>query len=80
MPQGHPPESPGFCAPLRLILVSSPPVTQKTMLFSLALASSLIASVAAHATFQELWINGVDQGMLHVSWLTFLDAANSLHC
>ena len=32
------------------------------MIFSLAVASSLIASVAAHATFQELWINNVDQG------------------
>lgn len=25
-------------------------------------AAALIASVAAHATFQEMWINGVDQG------------------
>ncbi|THG95085.1 hypothetical protein EW026_g6504 [Hermanssonia centrifuga] len=32
------------------------------MLFSLAVASAFIASVAGHATFQELWINGVDQG------------------
>ncbi|KAI0326129.1 glycoside hydrolase family 61 protein [Cubamyces sp. BRFM 1775] len=32
------------------------------MLAKLVLAASLAASVAAHATFQELWINGVDQG------------------
>ncbi len=32
------------------------------MLFSIATALSLVASVSAHATFQELWVNGVDQG------------------
>ena len=32
------------------------------MLFSTVFVSSLVASVTAHATFQELWINGVDQG------------------
>ena len=32
------------------------------MLSYVAFLTSLVASVAAHATFQELWINGVDQG------------------
>ncbi|RPD54907.1 glycoside hydrolase family 61 protein [Lentinus tigrinus ALCF2SS1-7] len=32
------------------------------MLVKFAVAASLVASAAAHATFQELWINGVDQG------------------
>ncbi|TFK92483.1 lytic polysaccharide monooxygenase [Polyporus arcularius HHB13444] len=32
------------------------------MFVKLAVAASLVASVAAHATFQELWVNGVDQG------------------
>ncbi|OBZ67851.1 putative endo-beta-1,4-glucanase D [Grifola frondosa] len=32
------------------------------MLAKLAITASLIASAAAHATFQEMWINGVDQG------------------
>ncbi|KAI0346656.1 hypothetical protein BDW22DRAFT_790232 [Trametopsis cervina] len=32
------------------------------MIFSLAFAASLIASVSAHATFQAMWVNGVDQG------------------
>jgi len=32
------------------------------MLFSVAFFASVIASVAAHATFQEMWVNGVDQG------------------
>ncbi|KZT43365.1 hypothetical protein SISSUDRAFT_1057768 [Sistotremastrum suecicum HHB10207 ss-3] len=32
------------------------------MLFYSAVIAASIASVAAHATFQELWINGVDQG------------------
>ncbi|KAI0641488.1 glycoside hydrolase family 61 protein [Trametes meyenii] len=32
------------------------------MLAKLVVAASLAASVAAHATFQEMWINGVDQG------------------
>ncbi|KAI0073774.1 glycoside hydrolase family 61 protein [Panus rudis PR-1116 ss-1] len=31
-------------------------------MFKLLSLACLIASVAAHATFQELWINGVDQG------------------
>lgn len=29
---------------------------------SLAFAASLVASAVGHATFQELWVNGVDQG------------------
>jgi len=32
------------------------------MFVSLAFIASVIASAAAHATFQELWINGVDAG------------------
>ena len=32
------------------------------MLVKFAVAASLVACAAAHATFQELWINGVDQG------------------
>ncbi|EKM57567.1 glycoside hydrolase family 61 protein [Phanerochaete carnosa HHB-10118-sp] len=32
------------------------------MRLSIAFAASLIAGAAAHATWQELWINGVDQG------------------
>ncbi|EJC98672.1 glycoside hydrolase family 61 protein [Fomitiporia mediterranea MF3/22] len=32
------------------------------MLFSAALLASVVASVSAHATFQEMWVNGVDQG------------------
>ena len=32
------------------------------MFAKLAIAASLIGGAAAHATFQELWINGVDQG------------------
>ncbi|GJE85147.1 glycoside hydrolase family 61 protein [Phanerochaete sordida] len=32
------------------------------MRLSIAFAASLIAGAAAHATFQELWVNGVDQG------------------
>ncbi|KAM5543457.1 hypothetical protein V8D89_002708 [Ganoderma adspersum] len=32
------------------------------MFKKLAVAVTLVASVAAHATFQELWVNGVDQG------------------
>ena len=32
------------------------------MFVKLAVAASLVVSAAAHATFQELWINGVDQG------------------
>ncbi|EIN08692.1 hypothetical protein PUNSTDRAFT_154784 [Punctularia strigosozonata HHB-11173 SS5] len=31
-------------------------------MLALAVAASFIASVAAHATFQEIWINGVDFG------------------
>ena len=40
------------------------------MRLSIAFAASLIASAAAHATFQELWINGVDQGTAFVIALT----------
>ena len=36
------------------------------MRLSVAFAASLIASAAAHATFQELLINGVDQGKLYI--------------
>ncbi|KIJ47510.1 lytic polysaccharide monooxygenase [Sphaerobolus stellatus SS14] len=43
------------------------------MLAFLALTSSLIASVAAHATFQDFWINGVDQG----SYCVRLPASNN---
>lgn len=32
------------------------------MRLSIAFVASLIASVSAHATFQEMWVNGVDQG------------------
>jgi len=32
------------------------------MFFSAAVVTALFATVSAHATFQELWINGVDQG------------------
>ncbi|KAI0754276.1 glycosyl hydrolase family 61-domain-containing protein [Daedaleopsis nitida] len=32
------------------------------MLVKLALAAAFVASAAAHATFQQMWINGVDQG------------------
>ncbi|TFK37374.1 glycoside hydrolase family 61 protein H [Crucibulum laeve] len=32
------------------------------MRFALATAASLVASASAHATFQQLWINGVDAG------------------
>lgn len=32
------------------------------MLLPVALFASLAASVAGHATFQEMWVNGVDQG------------------
>ena len=32
------------------------------MFKKLAVVVTLVATVAAHATFQELWINGVDQG------------------
>lgn len=32
------------------------------MYFSVAFVASLVASVTAHATFQEMWVNGVDQG------------------
>jgi cellulase len=36
--------------------------TLAKMLLSFAATACFIASAAAHATFQELWINGVDQG------------------
>lgn len=32
------------------------------MRLSVAFAATLIAGAAAHATFQEMWVNGVDQG------------------
>ncbi|THH17290.1 hypothetical protein EW146_g3499 [Bondarzewia mesenterica] len=32
------------------------------MLFSAAFIASVVASAMAHATFQEMWVNGVDQG------------------
>ena len=32
------------------------------MFKKLTVVVTLVATVAAHATFQELWINGVDQG------------------
>lgn len=43
------------------------------MLFSFALLASVIASASAHATFQEMWVNGVDQG----SFCTRLPQSNS---
>ena len=43
------------------------------MLLKTAIFASVVASVAAHATFQELWINGVDQG----SWCVRLPQSNS---
>lgn len=43
------------------------------MFLPLAAAACFIASVSAHATFQELWINGVDQGSACVR----LPASNS---
>ena len=43
------------------------------MFFKTAIFASVVASVAAHATFQELWINGVDQG----SWCVRLPQSNS---
>ena len=32
------------------------------MLGSLPVLAAAIVSVTAHATFQEMWVNGVDQG------------------
>ena len=32
------------------------------MFLSAAFLASVIASVSAHATFQQMWVNGVDQG------------------
>ncbi|KAH8105777.1 glycosyl hydrolase family 61-domain-containing protein [Phellopilus nigrolimitatus] len=43
------------------------------MLSSVAVLASLFASAAAHATFQEMWVNGVDQG----SWCVRLPQSNS---
>ena len=43
------------------------------MLLAATLVASLAASVSAHATFQELWVNGVDQGNFCVR----LPASNS---
>lgn len=43
------------------------------MLLKLAAVATIVASVAAHATFQELWVNGVDQG----SYCVRLPASNN---
>ncbi|TCD63350.1 hypothetical protein EIP91_005651 [Steccherinum ochraceum] len=43
------------------------------MLASLAIFASLAASAAAHATFQALWVNSVDQG----SWCVRMPQSNS---
>ncbi|KAA1474080.1 glycoside hydrolase family 61 protein H [Dentipellis sp. KUC8613] len=43
------------------------------MLFKAALFASVVASVSAHATFQEMWVNGVDQG----NYCVRLPASNS---
>ena len=32
------------------------------MFFQTALLAALASRVASHATFQDLWVNGVDQG------------------
>lgn len=32
------------------------------MLLPVVALASMVASVAAHATFQAMWVNGVDQG------------------
>ena len=61
MPQGRAFLALRFCVPLRSTSSAI------TMLLSLAFVSSLVASAVAHATFQELWINGVDQGELKYS-------------
>ncbi|TFY55149.1 hypothetical protein EVG20_g9428 [Dentipellis fragilis] len=55
---------------------SSPSRSQaqtRNMLFKAALFASVVASVSAHATFQEMWINGVDQG----NYCVRLPASNS---
>lgn len=44
-----------------------------TMFTKLAVFASVLASAAAHATFQEMWVNGVDQG----SWCVRLPQSNS---
>ncbi|ETW79866.1 glycoside hydrolase family 61 protein [Heterobasidion irregulare TC 32-1] len=43
------------------------------MFFTAALVASLAASASAHATFQEMWVNGVDQG----NYCVRLPASNS---
>ncbi|KAL5498936.1 hypothetical protein ACEPAH_1454 [Sanghuangporus vaninii] len=43
------------------------------MLSSLAFLTSILASASAHATFQEMWVNGVDQG----NWCVRLPQSNS---
>ena len=43
------------------------------MLCSLFVFATGLASVAAHATFQEMWVNDVDQG----SWCVRLPLSNS---
>ena len=48
-------------------------LSSASMLFTAALVASLAASVSAHATFQEMWVNGVDQG----NYCVRLPASNS---
>ena len=43
------------------------------MLATIAVLASAFASAAAHATFQEMWVNDVDQG----SWCVRLPLSNS---
>ncbi|KAI5120061.1 hypothetical protein M0805_007811 [Coniferiporia weirii] len=43
------------------------------MLTSLAVLASVFASAAAHATWQDMWVNGVDQG----SWCVRMPLSNS---
>lgn len=43
------------------------------MLLSLAAFSAFAATASAHATFQELWVNGVDQG----GWCVRLPQSNN---
>ena len=60
--------------PSGFVYLSGSRLPQITMLLSLAFVSSLVASAVAHATFQELWINGVDQGLLEV--MSFISTAD----
>lgn len=43
------------------------------MIASLAVIASAVVSVAAHATFQEMWVNDVDQG----NWCVRLPQSNN---